>query len=238
MKKVLLPGGSPAISVGRGGFTLTELLVSLAIVGILAALLIPTIKGVFEKGIQSKCVSNLRQLHLAMVNYAGDQGGLIVRAMGNPEGGGDPWSDVLASYVGMNPHTYGHPSGTRPQKVFACPKSKARVNGGARSDYAMNSKVQSPHTGTRKLSSVAASSKVIFLIDAAGPNDECTFHLSGATPPSGTWGIDFRHQGNSKLDGHANAVFFDGHVESRKLADFSFVGNYWEKLPWSPDATE
>lgn len=56
----------------RGGFTLIELLVVIAVVTILAALLFPVFSKVRARGRQTACLSNLRQLSLATLQYAQD----------------------------------------------------------------------------------------------------------------------------------------------------------------------
>ena len=57
----------------RRGFTLIELLVVLAIVSLLAALLFPAFVRARERARSTTCLSNLRQLGLAVFQYTGDE---------------------------------------------------------------------------------------------------------------------------------------------------------------------
>lgn len=54
------------------GFTLLELLVTISIVLILAALAIPAYAAISARGHSTKCLSNLRQLGVALTSYLGD----------------------------------------------------------------------------------------------------------------------------------------------------------------------
>jgi prepilin-type N-terminal cleavage/methylation domain-containing protein/prepilin-type processing-associated H-X9-DG protein len=53
-------------------FTIVELMVVIAVIGILASLLLPALGRAKDKGRQAFCRNNLKQLALAMVMYQGD----------------------------------------------------------------------------------------------------------------------------------------------------------------------
>ena len=59
----------------RRGFTLIELLVVIAIIAILAAILFPVFARARAKANQASCLSNLKELGLAMIMYASDYDG-------------------------------------------------------------------------------------------------------------------------------------------------------------------
>lgn len=61
------------------GFTLIELLVVVAIIGILASLLLPVLAKGKEKAKKTQCLSNLKQMGLAMLMYADDNNSRVPR---------------------------------------------------------------------------------------------------------------------------------------------------------------
>ena len=61
----------------RKGFTLMEVLVSVAIIGMLAAMFFPALYGARDRARRANCINNLHQLMLAETLYAGEWGDFL-----------------------------------------------------------------------------------------------------------------------------------------------------------------
>ncbi|MCC7495220.1 MAG: DUF1559 domain-containing protein [Fimbriimonadaceae bacterium] len=104
-------------------FTLIELLVVIAIIAILAAILFPVFAKAREKARQSSCVSNLKQLGLAVAQYCQDYDEtypyLRIGAWGTPTGSprscANGMEDLTAPYI-------------KNAQVWACPSDNLRRN--------------------------------------------------------------------------------------------------------------
>jgi prepilin-type N-terminal cleavage/methylation domain-containing protein len=90
----------------RGGMTLVELLVVLAIIGVLAALLLPAIQAAREAGRRAECQNHLRQIGVALHAYHATHGqfpiGCIDKrvAKTNPNGRQLSWSATILQELG------------------------------------------------------------------------------------------------------------------------------------------
>ena len=79
----------------RTAFTLVELLASIAIIGLLIALLLPAIQSAREASRRAACANNLKQIALALLNYESAQQIMPIGASGQGGFGISWWGQVL-----------------------------------------------------------------------------------------------------------------------------------------------
>lgn len=109
------------------GFTLIELLIVVAIIAIISAILFPVFATAREKGRQTACASNEKQICLALLAYAQDYDETfplcwsIETSYSGYNVGWSNWDQLLTPYYKVNTSNY---SGSDPQ-VLACPDDVA-----------------------------------------------------------------------------------------------------------------
>ena len=108
----------PRSDRGNAAFSLIELLVVTGIIGILVAMLMPALSHAKGKAGDTKCISNLRQIGIALSIYADENQGRLPYAERRPSNPVNPTNvlprivDVLSNQV----------AGTT--AIFHCPKDR------------------------------------------------------------------------------------------------------------------
>jgi prepilin-type N-terminal cleavage/methylation domain-containing protein len=105
----------------RKGFTILELLATVAIIGLLASLLLPTLIGSKERTRRVACKNNMRQFHLAAFMYAGDHNEILPSAIRDSL---DEHLSWISSMTWTNLRAYGS------EKFFDCPNYPTPFNQG------------------------------------------------------------------------------------------------------------
>jgi prepilin-type N-terminal cleavage/methylation domain-containing protein/prepilin-type processing-associated H-X9-DG protein len=214
-------------------FTLIELLTVIAIIGILAALVIPTVGNVRKSANSAKCLSNLRQIGNAFSLYAADNKGRLPRGGLNPRPT-DPaifdalWMTAISSYIQR--------AGVATHEVYRCPSEPvqadpARINttnqyGGSRAMERSGSTVLATGLGAR-MEEIPNPARTFLVVDAwvqqsgvtigVTPRTVMTYaEITAATSgaPEASTTVSFRHSTG------VNCLFVDGHTARLSFVEF------------------
>ncbi|MBC8008918.1 MAG: prepilin-type N-terminal cleavage/methylation domain-containing protein [Burkholderiales bacterium] len=225
----------------RHAFTLIELLTVIAIIGILAAIIIPTVGRVRETARNSTSVSNLRQIGMSNQLFAQDNKGISVPGKGpNPNGGNAQWQVLLSKYTEgkvlagdweINQGVGGY----KAKSFFVEPKWDSSAPGYQdapnQSGYGLNMNPTAPSDGQStmdwswnsnlksrvQLTKVSEPSRRIF----AGAWTQWNMF-----PTSGPTQNELVQSSGRYTSGKINVAYFDAHVGSLSPAEFNNVINH------------
>lgn len=224
-------------------FTLVELLTVIAIIGILAAILIPTVSRVRTQARNTQCVSNLRQWGLAVRMFSSEFKGTV--ALLNSSGADDAGNRVEIYSPYFSQLKMADKDGTVTYSQIVMSKCASAIAKGSPTDpdYRARDYAFARPTGSRKLqpSEIGLVSSTISVsgYNIAQPASPAKLALMMETQTASNSfftvdnaGADFTSkvrpmQTNSRSDlvrhgGAVNIVFLDGHVVSYSLADTDY----------------
>jgi prepilin-type N-terminal cleavage/methylation domain-containing protein/prepilin-type processing-associated H-X9-DG protein len=209
------------------GFTLIELLVVIAIIAILAAILFPVFARARENARKTSCLSNLKQIGLAQMQYSQDYDELIVK---KSTPGVGSWIVLLQPYT-KSFQVFRCPSATDAQ-VFHYDYGTKDPSPAAAASYSLNNSYGAdaadgifgnPNSDTDiqpiNMAALESTTETIFAGDSRANGSNSNYQVAGTSatnpnldPPivgSGSNGAQFvgRHMGGF------NMVFFDGHAK-------------------------
>lgn len=204
-----------AFRLRQTGFTLSDLLVTLAVVSVLAAVLIPVLARARGRARLAVCVGNLQQVSRAVLQYAHDHRETLPQMDNSPAPGG--WwfyKDQVKTYLGLQ-----GPSSPE-EKVFACPDDRG---------YGEGTERPRPFCQSRKHN---FTSYVFNGVNLPGMPNIAGWELSAVQEPSRTllvmeWVAHAPLSWHRSLTGQANTPFYcdaesvvgfvDGHVALTKI---------------------
>ena len=180
-----------------GNFTLVELLVVVAIIGILSSLLLPALSKARDYAKSSGCNANQRQLGIAFTAYADDYDGYYPVTAEQPGAGAyQEWWYVLLPYVS--------PKQISKSSVFVCPggnDSEIWTSWSQYYSYAANWAIGQGMTVRKRVGDIRTPSEMSLLMD--GTYKTAWWH-------SYYINIAYRHMKG------ANVLFADGHASWQK----------------------
>lgn len=192
------------------GFSQVELIVSIAIVAVLMAVLIPTLGTVRDSANRSHCLSNLRQLSTAMHIYIADQNRM-------PD-----WQNWHLPMVEDGTREYWHQErvGSHVNSMPTVSTSpiideQVRSWSPTRTNYAMNLRISNHSThGVKNLDQIEEPSRILHF----------TYGAPGESYPGNTYMfskfVGWTQSGSAPIrreryfdNGHALLVYFDGSTD-------------------------
>ena len=190
-------------------FTLIELLVVVAIIGILAAMLLPVLSKARERARRVSCASNLKQIGLAAIMYSGDKKGSFPEADTDTTGYESLQLLIAHSYM-----VYGD--------VFMCPSTGNPMNDSLATGAMADTDTDYQYVGVGLRDNNAKPTTTILAVDHADINAVQEIVESQMIDDPLNPGTDIATDvvvqvASDQIEGNHvdfyNALYIDGHVE-------------------------
>lgn len=209
------------MQIGKlGAFSLVELLITVGVIALLAALLVPGVNSARDTAKTAKSISNLKQMGAAMHMFINDNNGMLPRADGTDADGGQDWAQALRPYGAS--HRLPEPSMEQnPVMINPAGVSVEYPAAGVKSSYCMNGNLQLnvPPPAGQSVAPVFA----ISLTKVEKPMQTVLFADSKHAGRAMNYShVEYRNGNKTR----ATMVFVDGHAEARAKDALSYEANF------------
>lgn len=214
----------------RGGFSLIELLVVVAIIAILAGMLLPALSKAKIKGQQISCLNNLKQLALCWTMYADDNDSRLapnnVKGMLGEEASDDSWvvGNARADRTNRNIENGKLFKYNRSFGIYRCPADRSTVTGTKSLPRTRSYSMSTGIAHENKQKGIKYVQSFNQLTDPMPANASVFLDEDAYSIQNGAIGIEPRdpYHWNLPASRHANGgtlTFADGHAEIWKWRD-------------------
>jgi len=192
-------------------FTLIEMLVVIAIIGILASMLMPSLQKALEAGRSIACSNNLKQVYFSVIQYSDDKNGFLPTNCSDINPAYERWNVVLCE------------NGYLEKNMLICPSMPAKTGGwwNTYPDYGINATI-APNGVYHKLSTQRYPSLKMYILDGWQNNTDGTANID-----SGIWRLSLYSGSTNTWYGRAagrhnhgcNILHLDGHCGTQIIYD-------------------
>lgn len=195
-------------------FTLIELLVVIAIIAILASMLLPALNKAREKSKAIKCISNLKQMGVALSCYLSDYDDNLPAGVSDLNNPGREVLCKLCPYLNTNPSTrfWSWPNYDLTAMVFKCPSTTTQ---NANKQYGWNYYLGCGETWAKPKYSKITQVKRLSEIFSIADSEKGEHGYWSYADPMGRGNFVMRHNNRD------NFLYLDGHTGNNSLSQIS-----------------
>jgi prepilin-type processing-associated H-X9-DG protein/prepilin-type N-terminal cleavage/methylation domain-containing protein len=214
------------------GFTLTEILVVILVIAILAAIMFPLVRSMRDKAQGAACTQNLKQIGIGLHSYISENNGRFPSGKAHVSWLKDDdnsslglsWYDAAAQNLGRENYSkrFNDPEADPLPDIFGCPAGHGKPYHPAwpyTGDYAGNLYLGQENHKVLTMSAVKNPSSTPYVQDTVKQNNFGTGIYGSGFSKTSDFAFAARHGGKG------NILWVDGHVSSLTHAEYMKYAN-------------